>query len=153
MDQELRASERDGSTNLLLRYRAGMISVLTMKRLAVCGNPDAARILGFRRKPKPHLLAVLKVMLADCPERVTQVVSRRIAVTKFTHPKSHPKYKWLTKAPWNMPERSSPESRRALPLMFSRSELHFVMARSLVGYGMPGFWWLGKELCKLGKVL
>jgi hypothetical protein len=146
MDQELRASERDGSTNLLLRYRAGMISVRTMKRLAVCGNQDAARILGFRRKAKPHLLAVLKVMLADCPDRVAQVANRVVAVKEFTHPKLAPKYKWMKR-------RSCPESRRALPLLFSRMEPHFVMARSLVGYGMPGFWWLGKELCKLGKVL
>jgi len=120
-----------------------MITSQTMKRLAVCGNPDAAIILGFRRKIKPHLLAVLKVMMLDCPERVTQVINRRIVITEFTHPKRNPSYKWM---------KNTPTWKNSVGL-YARHEPHFLMARKLVGYGMPGFWWVGRELCKLGRVL
>lgn len=146
MDQQLRSSERDGSVNLLLRYRAGLVSHQTMKRLAVCGNPDAAIILGFRKKIKPHLVAVLKVMLRDCPERVTQLLQRRIVVTEFTRTKPTSAYKWM-KIPHPHHPNTFSRSR------WNRSEPHFLLAKSLISYGMPGFWWLGRELCKLGRVL
>jgi hypothetical protein len=141
MDHQLRLAERDGSINLVLRYRAGLVSHQTMKRLAVCGNREAAAILGFRKKPKPHLLAVLKVMLKDCPERITQVLNRRIVVTEFTHPKRSPKYRWMRKG------------RLWSDFRILRSEPHFLLAKNLISFGMPGFWWVGKELCKLGRVL
>jgi hypothetical protein len=142
MDHQLRLSERDGSVNLLLRYRAGLVSLQTMKRLAVCGNRDAAAILGFRKKVRPHLLAVLKVMMRDCPERVTQILQRRVAVTEFTHPKRSPTYRWMRKG-----------SRLWSDTRILRSESHFLLAKNLISYGMPGFWWVGRELCKLGRIL
>lgn len=147
MDQRLRLAERDGTINLRLRLQAGLVSLQTIKRLAVCGNKEAQMLLGFRRKPKVHLISVLKVMLKDCPDRVQSVIDRRGRVTLFTkhgNRRRPPNYKWLRQG--SLP--GGPAYRK-----YTRSEPHFELARRLVGYGMPGFWWLGREMCKLGRVL
>lgn len=176
MDSTVRARERHEAPRITDMLRDGRLTLKDVKRMAVCGNRDAQRFLGFTRKPKVELRHVLKAMMSNCPEMVRMVLDRVQTVERINgglvqrrardgsvlgvehaRPKRSPRYATIHcrgESPdgWHSQSVEGTFKCRWCGMRYVSWQLRStVFGVVLTAMRMPGFWWLGRELAKMGR--